>query len=201
MTLIDRLRHVFGNPLDHNPLLLPGDPIDPPPAGEERMPTAAAVLVPVVTHAEPTLLFTLRPETMRRHPGQVSFPGGRIDPEDADAVAAALREAEEEVALPRSAVEIIGMADRYRTVTGFSVTPVIGLVSPGLPLMPHPGEVADIFETPLSYLLDPRHQTVRTAIYQGRERAYYEIQWEGRRIWGATAAMIVNLGRRLESRA
>lgn len=197
MSLIDQLRQVFGNPLATHPMLLPGDPVDPPPPGEEVTPSPAAVLVPVVTHADPSLLFTLRPETMRRHAGQVSFPGGRIDPADAGPVEAALREAEEEIALPRAAVEIIGPADLYRTVTNFSVTPVIGLLPPGLPLVPHPGEVADIFEAPLSYLLDPRHQTVRTAHYQGRERHYYEILWEDRRIWGATAAMIVNLSRRL----
>ncbi|QPQ54022.1 CoA pyrophosphatase [Allosphingosinicella flava] len=198
MSLIDRIRQVFGNPLAAHPLLLPGDPVDPAPPGEEVTPFPAAVLVPVVTHREPALLFTLRPETMRRHAGQVSFPGGRIDPADAGPVEAALREAEEEIALPRAAVEIIGPADPYRTVTNFSVTPIIGLLSPGLPLISNPGEVADIFEAPLSYLLDPRHQIVRTAHYGGRERHYYEILWEGRRIWGATAAMIVNLSHRLE---
>ena len=200
MSLIDRLRDIFGNGLEPHPLLIPGDPVDPPPAGEEVMPAPAAVLVPVVMRPEPTLLFTLRPETMRRHAGQVSFPGGRIDKEDDGPIAAALREAEEEVALPPSAVEIIGAADPYRTVTGFHVTPVVGLVPPGLPLVPNPREVADIFEAPLPYLLDPMHQTVRTAQYRGRERHYYEILWEGRRIWGATAAMIVNLSRRMENR-
>ena len=197
MSLIERLRTVFGAPLGDHPLLIPGDPVDPPPPGEERMPAPAAVLVPVVTRNEPSLLFTLRPETMRRHAGQVSFPGGRIDAEDENAVAAALREAEEEIGLPSAHVEIIGPADLYRTVTGYAVTPVIGLVPPDLQLTPNAAEVADIFEAPLSYLLDPRHQSLRTAFYQGRERHYYEILWEDRRIWGATAAMIVNLGRRL----
>ena len=201
MSLIDRLRQVFSDPLAPHPLLIPGDPVDPPPAGEELMQMPAAVLVPVVMRPEPTLLFTLRPETMRRHAGQVSFPGGRIDPGDADAAAAALREAEEEIALPPHHVEIVGIADPYRTITGYQVTPVLGLVPPDLPFVPNPAEVADIFEAPLPYLLDPRHQTVRTAQYQGRERHYYEILWEGRRIWGATAAMIVNLARRLESNA
>ncbi|HEY6917404.1 MAG TPA: CoA pyrophosphatase [Allosphingosinicella sp.] len=197
MSLIERLRVVFSGPLGDHPLLIPGDPVDPPPPGEERMPAPAAVLVPVVTRSEPSLLFTLRPETMRRHAGQVSFPGGRIDAEDENAVAAALREAEEEIGLRSAHVEIIGPADLYRTVTGYAVTPVIGLVPPDLQLTPNAAEVADIFEAPLSYLLDPRHQSLRTAFYQGRERHYYEILWEDRRIWGATAAMIVNLGRRL----
>jgi 8-oxo-dGTP pyrophosphatase MutT (NUDIX family) len=138
---------------------------------------------------------------MRQHPGQISFPGGRIDPGDADAVAAALREAEEEIALPRDAVEVICTADPYRTVTGFEVTPVIGVVPPGLSLRAQPGEVAAMFEVPLHWLLDPARQLVRTGQWNGRERSYYEIEWEGRRIWGATAAMIVNLSRRLEPAA
>ena len=157
----------------------------------------AAVLVAVVDRPEPTVLLTLRPETMRKHPGQVSFPGGRIDPGDDGPIAAALREAEEEIGLPPASVEVIGLADTYRTVTGFEVTPVLGIVPPDLPLSPHPGEVAALFEAPLHYLLDPAHQHVRTAVWRGRERTYYEIEWEGRKIWGATAAMIVNLGRRL----
>ena len=158
--------------------------------------TPAAVLVAVVDRPEPTVILTLRPETMRKHPGQVSFPGGRIDPGDDGPIAAALREAEEEIGLPPRAVEVIGIADRYRTVTGFEVTPVLGIVPPGpRRSTPHPGEVAAMFEAPLRHLLDPAHQHVRTAVWRGRERTYYEIEWEGRRIWGATAAMIVNLSR------
>jgi len=159
--------------------------------------TPAAVLVPVVERAEPTVILTLRPQSMRRHPGQISFPGGRIDPGDDGPVAAALREAREEIGLPAHAVDVIGLADRYRTVTGFEVTPVVGILPPGLELAPHPGEVEDLFEAPLAYLLDPVHQQVRSARWRGRVRHYYEIEWNGRRIWGATAAMIVNLGRRL----
>ena len=158
----------------------------------------AAVLVAVVDRPRPTVILTERPKTMRKHPGQISFPGGRIDPADADAVAAALREAEEEIGLPPCEVEVIGIADRYRTITGFEVTPVIGVLPPGLDLVPHPGEVASMFEAPLAWLLDPRRHIVRTVQWQGSERCYYEIEWQGRRIWGATAAMIVNLSRRLE---
>jgi 8-oxo-dGTP pyrophosphatase MutT (NUDIX family) len=159
--------------------------------------TPAAVLVAVVDRPEPTVILTLRPETMRKHPGQISFPGGRIDPGDGGPVAAALREAEEEIGLPPAAVVVIGIADAYRTVTGFEVTPVLGIVPPDLPLSPHPGEVAAVFEAPLHYLLDPAHQQIRHAVWRGRERTYYEIEWEDRKIWGATAAMIVNLSRRL----
>jgi 8-oxo-dGTP pyrophosphatase MutT (NUDIX family) len=143
------------------------------------------------------VILTVRTDTVRRHAGQIAFPGGRIDPEDDGAIAGALREAEEEIALPRSAVEVIGIADRYRTITGYEVTPVVGVVRPGIDLRPQPAEVAAIFEAPLHYLLRPEHQIIRTIMWQGSERSYYEIEWEGRRIWGATAAMIVNLSRRL----
>ncbi|MFL6845169.1 MAG: CoA pyrophosphatase [Allosphingosinicella sp.] len=194
MNLAARLREALEQGHRRTPILLEGDVLE----GAEGDLMPAAVLVPVVDRPSPTVILTERPKTMRKHPGQISFPGGRIDPGDADAVAAALREAEEEIALPREAVEVIGIADRYRTVTGFEVTPVVGVVPPDLDLAPQPGEVAAMFEAPLYYLLDPRHQAVRTATWQGRERSYYEIEWEGRRIWGATAAMIVNLSRRLE---
>lgn len=159
--------------------------------------TPAAVLVPVVDRPSPTVILTLRPDTMRKHPGQVSFPGGRIDPHDDGPIAAALREAEEEIGLPPERVNVIGLADRYRTITGFEVTPVVGVVPPDLPLAPHPGEVAAMFEAPLDYLLDPANQMVRQAEFRGATRTYYEIAWGERRIWGATAAMIVNLSRRL----
>lgn len=195
MTLASTLREALELGHRRSPELIGGDPLDPE-LGDGRI-TPAAVLVAVVDRPEPTVILTTRPATMRRHAGQIAFPGGRIDPEDADAVAAALREAEEEIALPRGAVEVIGTADRYRTVTGFEVTPVVGVVPPDLPLAPHPGEVEDWFEAPLYYLFRPEHQLTRSAMWRGRERHYYEIEWQGRRIWGATAAMIVNLSRRL----
>jgi 8-oxo-dGTP pyrophosphatase MutT (NUDIX family) len=196
VTLGDTLREALKDGHRQPPELIAGDVLEEEEAALLGT-TPAAVLVAVVDRHEPTVILTLRPETMRKHPGQVSFPGGRIDPGDVDAIAAALREAEEEIGLPRDAVEIVGIADRYRTVTGFEVTPVVGIVPPGLPLAPHPGEVAAMFEAPLHYLLDPAHQHVRSVEWRGRMRSYYEIEWEGRRIWGATAAMIVNLSRRL----
>lgn len=176
--------------------LLTGDIADPPVEGD-LPPTRAAVLVPVTDRREPGVILTLRTDTVRRHAGQIAFPGGRIDPEDAGPVEAALREAEEEIGLPPRLVELVGAADPYRTITGYHVTPVLGVVPPDLPLRPQPAEVAAIFEVPLGYLLDPRHQRIRSVDYGGRERPYYEIQWGERRIWGATAAMIVNLSRRL----
>ena len=195
MTLADRLRSALEAGRRRTPELIAGDALD-----EEARAigiTPAAVLVAVVDRPRPAVILTLRPETMRKHPGQISFPGGRLDPGDAGPVEAALREAEEEIGLLPSSVEIVGTADRYRTITGFEVTPVIGIVPPDVALTPHPSEVAAVFEAPLDYLLDPAHQAVRTVEWRGRERSYYEIDYEGRRIWGATAAMIVNLSRRL----
>ena len=195
MNLAVRLREALALGHRRSPILIAGDVLDEEEASHGITP--AAVLVAVVDRREPTLILTLRPETMRKHPGQVSFPGGRIDPGDDGPVAAALREAEEEIGLPPDKVEVIGLVDVYRTITGFVVTPVVGIVPPDLPLRPHPGEVAALFEAPLHYLLDPAHQHVRSAMWRGQERHYYEIDYEGRRIWGATAAMIVNLSRRL----
>jgi 8-oxo-dGTP pyrophosphatase MutT (NUDIX family) len=194
MTLADKLRAAL-DAIDDTLVLLTGDQADFDP---ETLGHPAAVLVAVTDRAEPGVILTLRTETMRRHAGQVAFPGGRIDPEDDGPIGAALREAEEEIALPRHAVEVIGTADRYRTVTGYDVTPVIGVVAPDHPLHPAEAEVADVFEVPLAFLLDPANHVEATVEWQGRERHYYEIIWEGRRIWGATAAMIVNLSRRLQ---
>jgi 8-oxo-dGTP pyrophosphatase MutT (NUDIX family) len=196
MSLADDLRKALAIGHAGAPILLEGDPRDPS-TDEDQTITPAAVLMPVVDRPQPTGLLTLRPDTLRQHPGQIAFPGGRIDPGDADAVAAALREAEEEIGLAPHLVEIVGLSERYRTITGYEVTPVIGVIPPDLDLTPHPGEVAAIFEAPLDYLLHPEHQIVRSVQWQGRERFYYEIMWQDRRIWGATAAMIVNLSRHL----
>jgi 8-oxo-dGTP pyrophosphatase MutT (NUDIX family) len=177
-----------------------------PPAGDllagdmvEHDPTAgtpAAVLIAVTDRPEPGIILTVRRENLRTHAGQVAFPGGRIDPGET-AVEAALREAHEEILLDPAAVEVVGAIEPYRTVTNYLVTPVLAAIPPDLPLEPHEVEVGDWFEAPLAYLLDPANQQRRSALFQGRERPYYEILWEDRRIWGATAAMIVNLSRRL----
>ncbi|HEX8578496.1 MAG TPA: CoA pyrophosphatase [Allosphingosinicella sp.] len=194
MSLADELRAALDAGRRRSPILLAGDMME-----DEGGPVAAAaVLVAVVDRPEPTVILTERPTTMRKHPGQISFPGGRIDPGDSGPVEAALREAEEEIGLPPAEVEVIGTADLYRTITGFEVTPVIGVVPPDLPLVAAPGEVADMFEAPLRFLLDPARQEARTVHFRGAQRSYFEINWQGRRIWGATAAMLVNLSRRLE---
>lgn len=159
--------------------------------------TPAAVLIPIVLHTAPTVLLTRRTDTLRRHAGQVAFPGGRADPEDDSPVATALREAQEEVALDPARVEVVGIADPYETGTGYRITPVVGLIPPDLPLVPAEAEVAALFEVPLAHLLDAANHRVQQAEWQGRLRHYYQIDWETHRIWGATAGMIVNLARRL----
>lgn len=193
MTLAERLRAGLAQPAQMP--LLTGD-FDEDEVAAVRW-REAAVLVAVTDRSEPGILLTQRTATLRNHAGQIAFPGGRIDPEDPDPVAAALREAEEEVALPRDAVDVVASLDRYRTATGFTVTPVVGVVAPDLPLAPNPHEVAAVFEVPLAFLLDAANHTKGHATWRGRERHYYEIWFEGWRIWGATAAMLVNLSRRL----
>jgi 8-oxo-dGTP pyrophosphatase MutT (NUDIX family) len=163
----------------------------------EAPPVPAAVLAAVVDRAEPTMLFTKRNEALRSHPGQIAFAGGRADPDDRDPIDTALREAWEEIGMPREAVRVIGCDATYRTVTNFAIVPVLAVVPPDLPLAAREVEVADIFEVPLAHLLDPANQLRRSAMFQGAERQYYEILWQDRRIWGATAAMIVNLARRI----
>ena len=195
MTLADRLRHALHAPAPEI-VLLAGDEHDAAFA-DTRPAIDAAVLVPVTDRADPGVILTRRTETLKRHAGQVAFPGGRVDPGDADLVAAALREAEEEIGLPRACVTVIGPADCYRTVTGFQVTPIVGVIPPDLPLEKQSAEVADVFEVPLAFLLDTANHVEASVEWQGRERHYYEIVWNGYRIWGATAAMIVNLSRRL----
>ncbi|MDO7842929.1 CoA pyrophosphatase [Sphingomonas immobilis] len=196
MSLVERLRRALETGHATDTVLLTGDHIDGDLVfdGDFRQ---AGVLVPVTDRADPGVILTRRNDTMRNHAGQVAFPGGRMDPGDADVVAAALREAEEEIALPRSAVTVVGAADEYRTISGYRVTPVIGVVPPDLTFTPNAGEVADVFEVPLGFLLDSGNHLESVIEWQGHNRHLYEILWGNQRIWGATAAMIVNLSRRL----
>ena len=158
----------------------------------------AAVLVAVTERADPGVLLTHRPETMRAHAGQAAFPGGKIDPGE-DAVEAALREAHEELGIDPRDVRVIGTSDPFRTRTGYDITPVLAVVPPDLPIVPNPHEVAAWFEPPLAYVLDPANRSARTADWGGGRRTYFEIVWQGHRIWGVTAAIIGNLSLRLTS--
>ena len=166
--------------------------------GREAASTAASVLIPLISHPQGlTVLFTQRTTHLRSHSGQVSFPGGRAEPGDADAEVTALRETEEEIGLPRARVEVLARLPEYMTRTGYRVTPVVGLVAPPLELVPDAREVDEIFEVPLSFLLDPANHRRESREFQGRLATYYTLQYETRVIWGATAGMVVNLYRRL----
>lgn len=196
MTLAQLLRAALDEGHRNADLLPPADLIDPRIQGEIDL-APAAVLVAVTDRVEPGLILTERATTLRKHAGQIAFPGGRVDPGDADAIAGALREAHEEIALPPHHVEVIGTTDRYHTFTGFDIVPVLGVIPPDLPLRAQEGEVADWFELPLAYALDPANRVRREVEFAGATRQYYEIFWEGRRIWGITAAILANLSRRL----
>ncbi|BDI60564.1 CoA pyrophosphatase [Qipengyuania nanhaisediminis] len=159
-------------------------------------PIQAAVLIAVTDRDEPGVILTQRPHSMRDHPGQVAFPGGKIEPGE-DAVGAALREAEEELALPPGEVRVIGTSDLYQTGTGFSVTPVLCVVPDGLSLNPDPVEVEAWFEAPLALLLDEGSWTENEVFWRGETRRYLELDYGGYKIWGVTAAIIANLARRI----
>jgi 8-oxo-dGTP pyrophosphatase MutT (NUDIX family) len=165
---------------------------------EEGAVTAASVLVPIVTHASGlTVIFTQRTVHLRSHSGQVSFPGGRAEPEDPTPEFTALREAQEEIGLAVERVEVLARLPDYFTRTGYRVTPVVGLVEPPLTLSPDPREVADIFEVPLDFLLDPANHQRETRELPGGTVGFYVMQYGERRIWGATAGMLVNFYRQL----
>ena len=158
--------------------------------------TPAAVLVPIVLReTAPTVLLTRRTDHLHHHPGQVSFPGGRVEEQDASPVDTALRETEEEISLSREKIELLGCLPQYRTGTGFDVTPVVGLVRPPFELALDAFEVAEAFEVPLSFLLDRANHQRHSVEVRGMRREYYAMPYGDYFIWGATAGMIVSLHR------
>jgi len=169
---------------------------------DSSAPSLAAVLVPLVER-EPgfNVLLTQRTDHLHHHPGQVSFPGGRVEAADSHVVETAIREAEEEIGLERRFVEVVGYLDPYQTVTGFLVTPVVAFVEPGFELELDTFEVASAFEVPLEFVLDPAHHQKQSREVRGKHRHYYVMQYQNHCIWGATAAMLVNFYDKLAATA
>ncbi len=160
----------------------------------------AAVLLPVVCRNDAlSMLFTRRNESMRQHAGQVSFPGGAVESGDSDAIATALRETREETGIEAGYITPLGFLDCFDTVSGFCVSPVVALVREGFAIAPDPREVAEVFEVPLDYILEPDRMQRSEILWHGRGREIFEFDYAGKRIWGATAAILQNLLRRLEA--
>ncbi len=159
---------------------------------------SAAVLVGIREGVQPRLVLTVRTDHLAAHAGQVAFPGGRSEPEDHDALATALRESEEEIGLDRNLVTPLGYLDRFETISGFCVTPVVARIASHARLYPAPEEVAEVFEVPLAFLLDPANLRRYTMEFRGHQRPMVEFVHAGHRIWGATAAMLCNLLQRME---
>ena len=167
-----------------------------PPPGTRKL-TPAAVLLPIVARHAPTVLFTQRTAHLSRHAGQVSFPGGRVDDGDLSPLETALRETQEEVGITSNFISVAGYIEGYETGTGFAILPVVGVLHEGFALVPEPSEVAEIFEVPLAFLLDPANRERKSAEWQGRKREFYAFNHGGHYIWGATAAILVALAQKL----
>jgi 8-oxo-dGTP pyrophosphatase MutT (NUDIX family) len=215
-------REVAVTQIDTHLQAVPGDALQPqalrqrfafPPAWQpelwaekkfmDRAPVQAAVLIPIVMHSAPTVLLTMRTAHLSTHSGQIAFPGGKVDASDADVVATALRETREEVGLAAEFVEVLGQLPVYVTGSMFHVTPVVALVSPGFSLQPNPLEVADVFEVPLHFLMDPAHHRHHLVDLQGAQREWLSMPYQDgvveRFIWGATAGMLRNFYRFLQA--
>ncbi|MBJ7517110.1 MAG: CoA pyrophosphatase [Stenotrophomonas sp.] len=200
-----------GSLADHQRLMRALHPLHAPPPGDgwnrselvDLLPPGplveAAVLAGIVPRATGAqVILTRRTEALRQHGGQVGFPGGRTEADDADGMAAALRESNEEIALAADQVQVLGYLDPFVTITGYRVTPVVAVIDPSFKPIPSPDEVADVFEVPLDFLMSPDNLHHVEIVHRGRVRHVLEYSWPGQRIWGATAAILYNLRRRLE---
>ena len=201
MPIRHRIRESIRPDLEPQPEAAPTSDFDLDPAGADLRPAnglkPAAVLVPLVERDELTVLLTRRTEHLRAHAGQISFPGGRVEADDRDAVDTALREAEEEIGLAPNNVEVAGFLDTYETRTGFHITPVVGFVTPEFELALDRYEVAEAFEVPLDFLFDPANHQRHSRVYNGARRYYFAMPYGEYYIWGATAGMLMNLYRRV----
>ncbi len=166
-----------------------------PPEG--RVLREAGVLIGVIAGEVPRVLLTKRASGLKHHPGQIAFPGGKVDPGDGGPVGAALREAEEEIGLPRGMVEVLGQLPTHETVTGYVVTPVVGWIRTPFVPVPEAGEVAEVFSVPFAHLADPGRYTVQSRMWRGTARRYYAVPWGPYYIWGATARMLRVLAERM----
>jgi len=189
MTLAEQLRGALAG--------LDGDIHDDDRPSDHDTLRDAAVLIAVTNRREPGVILTQRPQWLRSHAGQVAFPGGKIEPHDVDLVAAALREAQEEIGLNPRDVDVAGVGDPYHSGSGYRITPVVVVIPPDLAFDPDPNEVEAWFEVPFDHLFDPGNYSFHQAHWQGRLRSYYDMMWNERRIWGVTAGIIVNLAQRL----
>jgi 8-oxo-dGTP pyrophosphatase MutT (NUDIX family) len=205
---VERAVAAVPRPIAVDPRFVPRRAVPDPALAEEdarrfdrsRFPeprSAATLLLIYPADSELVIPLTVRHAELTAHPGEVSLPGGAVEPDDASLEAAALREAQEEIGLPIDRVEVLARLPEYRTRTGFRVTPVVGLLTPPLALTPDPREVEEVFEVPLAFLLDPGNHQRETRELQGRTLAYYVMRYGSRTIWGATAGMLVNLYRHL----
>jgi 8-oxo-dGTP pyrophosphatase MutT (NUDIX family) len=188
--ILERLAHA--PPLEE---LLTADDLEKQAEAARATLEPAAVLLLVVNHPEPTVVFTQRTSHLAHHAGQIAFPGGRRESSDASPEETALREAAEEIGLDAQRVELLGRLPEYRTGTGFAVTPIVGWAEPPLSYTPDPHEVAEVFEVPLAFLLDVANHKYESAFYRGRMRHYWAMPYGERFIWGATAGMLVTFQR------